>query len=257
MKKSIWCMALQRVSALVALTPVAVLVATGCMAGTDVDGVDGVEQDETEVVGIDESALSGLNTVHTGEGTYYAQVSSGGHCSYGQVSTTYFGAMNHTDYANSEACGMCLQITGPNGSTKVQIVDECPECAPGDVDLSEAAFTKLAPLVQGRIPISWTYVPCDVQGPIVYHYKDGTHQWWNAIQIRNAKRGISKLEAKKNGQWVTLPRESYNYFIASSGLGPGPFEFRVTDVAGNVITESGVAFAANGNVTSPGSKQFP
>jgi len=125
------------------------------------------------------------------------------------------------------------------------------------VDLSEQAFTQLAPLVQGRMPITWQYVACDVQGPIVYHYKDGTNQWWNAVQIRNAKRGINKVEALKNGQYITLQGVSYNYFIANSGLGSGPFTFRITDVAGNVITESGVEFTPNGDVTSPGNKQFP
>jgi expansin len=253
MSKSILFQALHSHGAFAAFTAMTLLSLSGCVGGADAEPDDGEENASHE-----ESPLSGLTTTHTGEGTYYAKTSNGGHCSYGAVQSTLFGAMNYTDYANSEACGMCTEITGPNGTVKVQIVDECPECKPGDIDLSEAAFLKLAPLVKGRIPISWKYVPCDVApGGIVYHYKDGTHQWWNAVQIRNAKRGISKLEAKKNGQFITLQRESYNYFIASSGLGPGPFEFRITDVAGNVITESGVAFTPNGDVASPGQKQLP
>jgi expansin len=249
MSKSIGFLGLKSLRALAAVVPVAVL-AVGCMAEAE-------PGDGAEVTSEGELGLTGLNDVHHGEGTYYAKVSNGGHCSYGLVSTPLFAAMNHTDYQNSEACGMCLQVSGPNGSVKVKVVDECPECEPGDVDLSEDAFAQLAPLVQGRIPITWQYTSCDVQGPIVYHYKDGTNPWWNAVQIRNAKRGISKIEAIKNGQYITLQRVNYNYFIANSGLGSGPFTFRITDVAGNVITESGVAFTPNGDVTSPGNKQFP
>ncbi len=251
MNKSTLSRVFRGFSALLAITPVAVFAATGCAAG------EGAEDDGMEVVSSDDSAISGLNSVHTGEGTYYATVDTNGHCSFGNGTSTLFGAMNHTDYENSAACGMCARITGPNGSVKVKITNECPECAPGDIDLSQDAFTKLAPLSKGRIPISWVYERCDTTGPLVYHYKDGTHQYWNAVQIRNSKTGIAKLEAQVNGQFISLPRESYNYFIANSGLGPGPYTFRITDVYGAVITESGVPFKANADVPSPGSKQFP
>ena len=39
---------------------------------------------------------------------------------------------------------------------QLEIVDTCPGCADGDVDMSETAFKKLAPLNDGRIPISWS-----------------------------------------------------------------------------------------------------
>ena len=57
----------------------------------------------------------------------------------------------------------------------MRVVDQCPGCAHGDLDLSPQAFQVLAPLAQGRIPITWHEVACDVSGPIDYHFKDGAN----------------------------------------------------------------------------------
>jgi expansin (peptidoglycan-binding protein) len=93
-------------------------------------------------------------------------------------------------------------------------------------------------------------------GPIVYHFKDGSNQWWTAVQIRNHSNPIAILEAlDSNGVFQKIPRESYNYFVAANGLGPGPYTFRVTGVFGQTITDSGIPHIENGDV--PGSAQFP
>ena len=65
------------------------------------------------------------------------------------------GAMNHTDYADSAACGACVELTGPNATITIRIVDRCPECPAGDIDLSPEAFAAIAELSQGRVPITW------------------------------------------------------------------------------------------------------
>jgi expansin (peptidoglycan-binding protein) len=166
------------------------------------------------------------------------------------------GAMNHTDYAGSAACGMCAHVIGAKGELTIRIVDQCPECPAGNIDFSPSAFAKLDDMEKGRIPITWTYVACAVSGPIVYHFKDGSSQWWTAVQIRNHRYGIAKLEYQdKRGAWVDVPRLDYNYFVAESGMGLGPYTFRVTDVNGAVLEDAGVPFVENGD--SVGTNQFP
>ncbi|KAG0258754.1 hypothetical protein BGZ95_004880 [Linnemannia exigua] len=70
-------------------------------------------------------------------------------------------ALNKPDFGNfarastSPACGQCLQVTGPNGTVTVQVVDMCPGCKSGDVDLTPGAFAKIASLDAGRVRISW------------------------------------------------------------------------------------------------------
>ena len=92
--------------------------------------------------------------------------------------------------------------------------------------------------------------------PIVYHFKDGSNQWWTAVQIRNRRFGIAGFEyLDGTGQWQSVPRLDYNYFVAASGMGPGPYTFRVTDVNGATLEDSGVALTPDGDCV--GTNQFP
>lgn len=194
--------------------------------------------------------------VHSGEGTYY-DATGAGNCSFDpSPGDLMVAAMNETDYGNAELCGAYARVTGPTGTVTVRIVDRCPECAPGDVDLSREAFAAVAPLPLGRVPIRWQLVSPPLVGPIVYHFKDGSNQWWTAVQIRNHRNPIGRFEyLDGDGVFRDVPRLRYNYFVAASGMGPGPYTFRVTDVFGNTLVDRGVPHMEDGDV--PGSGQFP
>lgn len=200
---------------------------------------------------------SGGGATHTGEATYYNEADGGGNCSFDPTPQDLMvGAMNHTDYADSAICGAYVELTGPNGTITVRIVDQCPECPAGNIDLSTSAFAKIAELDKGRVPITWRIVSPDISGPIRYQFKEGSSQWWTAVQIRNHRNPIAKFEyLDKNGQFKAVPRQDYNYFVESSGMGPGPYTFRVTDSSGNVLTDSGIVLKVAGEVA--GSAQFP
>ena len=169
------------------------------------------------------------------------------------------GAMNQTDYANAAICGAYVEVTGPGGTITIRIVDRCPECPAGNIDLSPLAFSQIAELVEGRVPITWRIVSPDISGPIRYRFKEDSSQWWTAVQIRNHRNPIAKLEfLDTNGQFVAMERQEWNYFLRSGsdqGLGPGPYTFRVTDSYGNVLTDSGIPLNVAGEVA--GSGQFP
>jgi expansin (peptidoglycan-binding protein) len=192
-----------------------------------------------------------------GEATYYTFADGSGNCSFPATpGDLMVGAMNQTDYAGSAACGSCAEIQGPEGSVTVRIVDRCPECKPGDIDLSPQAFEKLAAIEKGRVPITWRYVACPVQGNLVYHFKDGSNPWWTAVQIRNHRFPVVKFEYKtKDGSYKAVERLEYNYFVETSGMGEGPYTFRVTDTRGQVVEDSGVTLKDSGEVTSEA--QFP
>lgn len=191
---------------------------------------------------------------HTGDGTFYAADGTG-NCSFDKSADLMVAAMNHTDYAGSAVCGECVQIDGPSGSVTVRIVDQCPECKPGDIDLSAEAFAKMADPKLGRVSISWKVVSCGLPGPIQYRFKEGSNPYWTAVQIRNAENAILSVEAMKNGAFEKLDRADYDYFIDSSGLGDGPYHFRVTDVYGHVLEDAAVPFGEA--KTFEGAAQFP
>jgi expansin (peptidoglycan-binding protein) len=164
--------------------------------------------------------------------------------------------MNAVEYNHAAYCGAFVQVNGAKGTIIVRIVDLCPECLAGHLDLSREAFALIDDLPLGRVPITWRVVSPVVTGPIAYHFKDGSNQWWTAVQIRNHRNPIAKFEYWTNNQWVAVPRTDYNYFVQTNpGMGPGPYTFRVTDMYSNTLIDSGIPHVENGTVNGTG--QFP
>ena len=98
-------------------------------------------------------------TVFSGQATYYNADGTGA-CGFKATPNDLdVAAMNGSQYKKSW-CGQCVLVTGPKGTVKVRIVDLCPGCAFGGLDLSEQAFGAISPLSAGRVKITWYTVPC-------------------------------------------------------------------------------------------------
>ncbi|MBI5538176.1 MAG: hypothetical protein HY898_35970 [Deltaproteobacteria bacterium] len=194
--------------------------------------------------------------LHQGKASFYPATGAG-NCSFeASAQDRMIGAMNRTEYAGSAVCGTCVLVHGPKADITIRIVDQCPECSVGQIDLSQEAFAKIADIPRGIVPITWSFVPCSVQGPIVYHFMNGSTQWWTAVQIRNHQHAIQKLEyLGSDWRFHSVPRLDYNFFVQASGMGPGPYTFRVTDIHGHVLQDAGIP--GGDNVDSPGRRQFP
>lgn len=194
---------------------------------------------------------------HSGDATYYTFADGGGNCMYDPTPDDLMvGAMNETEYDNSAICGTCAVVTGPEGQIRIRIVDRCAGCQVGGIDLSPEAFALIAEIARGRVPITWRTTPCEVTGPIVYHFKPESNQWWTSVQVRNHRSPIARLEYRAgSGSFVEAARSQYNYFIEPGGMGPGPFTFRVTDIHGHVLEDQGIIHRPGGD--SPGAAQFP
>ena len=201
-------------------------------------------------------ALIDYSTIHSGQATYYEATGEGA-CEFDASPTNLLvAAVNEHEYYNSLPCGTYIQVSGPDGDVTVRIVDYCPTCDPGDIDLSEEAFAQIAEPVIGVVPISWRFVEPDITDPIRYHFHESSHQWWTAIQIRNHNHPISSVEMlDSNNEWVTFARTNYNYFIAPSGMGLGPFTIRTTDYFDQSVTDSDISFTPGASVEA--SAQFP
>ncbi len=198
--------------------------------------------------------------IHSGEATFYfprTGPDSTGSCGFVlSPADTLVGAMNLVDYENSKMCGSCVGVTGPKGTVVVKIVDLCPECPKGNIDLSPQAFAQIADTILGRVPIQWQLLACDVNGPIVYHFKSGSSQWWTAVQIRNHRYPIFSLEyLSPQHSYQDMSRTNYNYFVVNGGIGPGPYTFRVTDIYGHELVDSAIVFDTTNDI--PGHGQFP
>ena len=52
--------------------------------------------------------------------------------------------INVCRHRGSLICGAHVEISGPKGTIVVRIVDQCPECPEGNIDLSAEAFALIA-----------------------------------------------------------------------------------------------------------------
>jgi expansin len=191
---------------------------------------------------------------YTGRATFYGATGEG-NCLFDASPDLMVVAMNQADYGGSQACGAWLAVTGPDGKTiTVQVVDRCPECPVGALDLSQQAFTKLAPAVAGQITVTWRLLSPALSGPVAYVYKTGSSQYWCGIQVRNHRNPVRSLAVKVGGSWKALTRQEYNYFESPTGAGCGG-AIQTTDIYGHTLTDTGIAIRPG--AVQNGHGQFP
>jgi expansin len=195
----------------------------------------------------------------SGEATHYELPAGGmGNCSYpsppaGQL----YVAQSPSEYGAAAACGSYLQVTGSDGSVTVEVVDQCPECQAGHIDLSEQAFARIAPLSAGLVQVSYhTIADPPLPAPLSMLVKTGSSAYYLALlPINNGNPLASVAVSQGSGDWQELTRTTYGYWLASSGAGPGPFTVRLTDSLGHQATVDGVTISP-GVVQATGTSMY-
>ncbi|MGW0215036.1 expansin EXLX1 family cellulose-binding protein [Micromonospora chokoriensis] len=184
---------------------------------------------------------------HNGKATFYDSKGAGGNCSNPAApANRLYVALGPTEYSAGAACGGFLDVTGPKGTVRVLIMDQCPECAPGHLDLSREAFARIADPVQGLVPVTYrAVVNPPLPGPLTFRMKEGSSQWWFAVRVGNHGNPLRSVEVRQGdgGAFRPAARQDYNYWLIASGAGPGPFTIRVSDVYGNRVTVGGIRMA--------------
>jgi expansin (peptidoglycan-binding protein) len=187
----------------------------------------------------------------SGQATFYA-ADGGGNCSFDPVVNPMVVALGNAEYRAAAACGGYLDVKGPKGTVRVKVTDRCPECAAGHIDLSRQAFAKIGDTNAGIVNITYSHVTNPpVPGPMTIRVKEGSSRYWLALRLDNTGNPLSSVELKYGVGWKALSHTDYNYWIAQSGAGPGPFTVRVTDTAGRRTTLNGVTLTP-GAVQRPG-----
>jgi expansin (peptidoglycan-binding protein) len=196
-----------------------------------------------------------IGQVHNGIATYYSATGAG-NCGFPATPNDLMvAAMNNVEYDNAKWCGAFVRVDGRKGSVMVRIVDRCPGCGEGHLDLSREAFAMIDEIPLGRVPISWQVVSPNIGGTISYYFDPNSSQWWAGVQVRNHRNPIVKFEYRNSsGTFVEVPRQMWNRFDVS-GMGPGPYTFRVTDILNNKIIDTNIPLNPGGVVQ--GSSQFP
>ncbi|GGK86103.1 hypothetical protein Ppa06_46910 [Planomonospora parontospora subsp. parontospora] len=181
-----------------------------------------------------------------GKATFYELRSGGGNCSYpSPPADGLYVALSPREYAAAASCGGYLDVTGPKGSVRVKVVDQCPECPAGHIDLSRRAFTRVAGSGRGTARVAYRPVRDPRIGrPLSFRVKEGSSRWWLAVLVIDHGNPLASVEVKAaGGAWRRLARADHNHWIAASGAGRGPFAVRVTDTRGHRATAGRVRLA--------------
>ncbi|KAK7424667.1 hypothetical protein QQZ08_008550 [Neonectria magnoliae] len=187
--------------------------------------------------------------VLSGSSTFYGGNLNGGMCSFAtyKLPTGIYGtAFSGSAWSTAASCGACIEVTGPGGKKiKAMIVDQCPECDKGHLDLFQDAF-KAVGGTDGIVQTSYKRVTCDITSPIVLRNKEGTSQWWFSMQVMNHNEPVKSLDVSTDGgkTWQTTIRKEYNFFEKQSGFGTQQVDVRVTSSTGKSITVRNVSIAA-------------
>jgi expansin (peptidoglycan-binding protein) len=187
---------------------------------------------------------------YNGHITWYTLATEMVGCHYPTSSLPqYYGAMNTADYLAGAVCGACVEITNSQNGRKLEVViaDECPEesnkqwCFTGShhIDLIQPAYNALG--ANNNPAITWKYIPCSPQGGIKYFFDKAAKQGYLAVTPMNHRHRISKMEVQSPaGMWIELKRSYYDMWESTAQLGPGPYNFRVTDIHGHMIQDNGI-----------------
>lgn len=185
-------------------------------------------------------------TSRSGTATYYQLGNSGGNCSYvGPPADNLYVALGPSEYASGAACGGYVDVKGPRGAVRVKVVDQCPGCEPGHLDLSRTAFSRIANLSDGVTSISYqAVVNPPLSAPISVRVKEGSSQYWLAVLFIDHGNPLTAVAARTGqGAWRALHHTDYNYWLADAGLGPGPYALQISDSVGNQTVIEGVRLA--------------
>lgn len=180
----------------------------------------------------------------TGDGTAYTlgRVSAG-NCnllSAMPTASTNYAALNNEQWDSLANCGRCAEVkcvdercASKNNATEiVQILDRCPECKSGDLDLSPIVFKEITGSDPSRLSIQWKFVDCPNPGTIHVCLKDGSNPYWTAVQPTNYGIGVKSVLI--NGEPTTMVDSAY-YFVASTNVDLGAVSVTITSVAGDTV----------------------
>jgi expansin (peptidoglycan-binding protein) len=185
--------------------------------------------------------------VTQGRAVFYNQGNGQGSCSFGLLPPGgRYVSLGAQQYAGGAACGSYLSISGPAGTVLAEVVDNCPGCTSGGIDMSEAAFSKIANPSDGTALVSYRVARDPrLPGPLAFRVGMSATGGWLAIQVLNQGNPLASVEVRQAGhpRWQPLALSPDDYWVAATGAGPGPFQVRITDAFGHRVVAAGIRLA--------------
>ncbi|GMF31711.1 unnamed protein product [Phytophthora lilii] len=182
---------------------------------------------------------------YEGDGTSYTlgDVSSG-NCNFMSAiptASTNYAALNNDQWDGLANCGRCAEVsciddqcTDQTTTAIVQILDRCPECSSGDLDLSPTVFKNITGSNPSRLTIRWRFVDCPNPGNIEVCLKTGSNGYYVAVQPTNTLVGVETVTI--NGESTTMVDSAYYYLITStSEVDLTSVKVSITSIEGEIV----------------------
>lgn len=200
---------------------------------------------------------SDFGQMYHGDGTYYGATEAG-NCAIRRPRPKMYDrmvpiAINEEQYDGSASCGACLLVTGSGrgqganpirGTFLAYVMDRCPECKHGDIDLSMPG--------DGRWLVSWKFVPCPSDD--VFFLFEGSNVYYWKLQPRGMKAPAKDVMV--NG--IRGHRTNDNFHIFQDGGGiRTPATISITTVLGQGMSMRLTNFASDGPVYPQGGGSAP
>lgn len=187
------------------------------------------------------TASAGLvapDSVRTGITSFYKAKGGRGACDLPGTHPwdTLYAAINRRDWTGSASCGACLMVRGDSDSVVVRVNDRCPGCKGGGIDISPAAFRRLAPLGRGRTAIAWRFTACPESSLAIARTRSSSVHW-SSVQIWGLPWPTDSFLVRADTSWIPFRRQRHNHFTAR-GLPPTPWTVRLVDMLGRERIDS-------------------
>jgi hypothetical protein len=179
-----------------------------------------------------------------GHAVFYDPGQAAGSCGLGPFPAGgRYASLPRRSYASGRACGSYVDVSGPAGTVRAEVVDVCPDCAAGTVDLSRAAFARIADPRTGTVAVSYQpAVNPPLPGPLELRITAAGPPGPLAVQVLNHGNRLSSVAASgPGGRWQRLVPGADGYWTGSLAAGKA---------AGG--TPGGVSAAVGGAPAGPG-----
>ena len=142
-------------------------------------------------------------------------------------------------FGHSAACGSYLTVQGPRGQVRAEVVDLCPGCAADMINLSRAAFSRIADPGPGSARVRfWAVDDPPLPGPLILRIGQ-TRTGLPTLQVRRHGNVLASVAVATPGTqvpaWRAFTLNANGIWVAGGHLGPGPFNIRVADTRGHQV----------------------